>query len=42
MKIKEVINKESVLTTFQISTEGQRGAKFYGIKAPRDKIKIIK
>ena len=41
-KIKNLIVKDAVLEAFQISIEGQRGAKFYGIKAPKDKIQIVK
>ena len=41
-KIKKVIDKDAVLEAFQITIEGQRGAKFYGIKAPNEKIQIIK
>lgn len=40
-KIKKVIEKEAVLEAFKISIEGQRGAKFYGLKANKNKLKII-
>jgi len=41
-KIKGALQNKSIAKTFEISSEGGRGAKFYGIKAPRDKIKIVK
>ncbi len=39
-KIKAALNNETLADTFTISIEGGRGAKFYGIKAPAEKIKI--
>lgn len=40
-KLKNAIDKDAVLESFQINVEGQRGAKFYGIKAPKEKIEIV-
>lgn len=40
-KIKTALNNETLAETFMISIEGGRGAKFYGIKAPAEKLKII-
>ena len=40
-KIKAEIDNETVYKIFHISTEGPRGAKFYGIKAPKEKISIV-
>jgi hypothetical protein len=40
-KIKIAVNKNSLIELFKISTEGSRGAKYYGIKADKEKI-IIK
>jgi hypothetical protein len=40
-KIKELINNKSVVEQFEITSQGKRGAKFYGILASQDKI-IIK
>ncbi|NOX65719.1 MAG: hypothetical protein GXO85_07945 [Chlorobi bacterium] len=39
-KIRETLNNETLAETFMISIEGGRGAKFYGIKAPAEKLKI--
>lgn len=41
-KIREALNKETLIKTFEIIVEGSRGAKFYGIKAPKEKISIKK
>ncbi len=40
-KLKKQLRNETLFGIFGISIEGRRGAKFYGIKAPRGKIKII-
>lgn len=40
-KIKEALNNESITNNFEISVEGSRGAKFYGIKAPKEKVQIV-
>ncbi len=37
-KLKEGLNNETVFQYFKISYEGRRGAKFYGIKAPAEKL----
>ena len=42
LKIKKSLNNKTLAKQFIICCEGKRGAKFYGIKAPRDKIKIVK
>ncbi|MBI9060289.1 MAG: hypothetical protein JEZ01_21155 [Labilibaculum sp.] len=41
-RIKETLNNETLSDYFQISVNGGRGAKFYGIKATIDKLKIKK
>ncbi len=41
-KIKATLNNETLAQTFMISIEGGRGAKFYGINVPIEKITIIK
>ena len=41
-KIRETLNNETLAETFMISVEGGRGAKFYGIKAPAEKIRLLK
>lgn len=41
-RIKETLNNESLSDYFQISVNGGRGAKFYGIKASGDKLRIKK
>jgi hypothetical protein len=40
-KIRAELNNETLSNEFEISNEGNRGAKFYGIKAPKNKIRII-
>lgn len=40
-KIKQSVMNDTISNIFEISVEGPRGAKFYGIKAPREKIKTI-
>ena len=40
-KIKNSLQNETLAHTFMISVEGGRGAKFYEIKAPAEKLKII-
>ena len=39
--IKKEIDNETIYDTFHISIEGPRGAKFYGIKAPKEKISLV-
>lgn len=39
-KIRESLHNETLSNIFEISAEGSRGAKFYGIKVPVEKIKI--
>ncbi len=41
-KIREAISNDSIAEEFIIVSGGIKGAKSYGIKAPKDKIKIIK
>ena len=41
-KIRDTVHNETVAKIFEISSEGGRGAKFYGIKAPKEKIIIQK
>ncbi|KAF0151186.1 MAG: hypothetical protein FD143_2125 [Ignavibacteria bacterium] len=41
-KIRESLNNDTLLNTFQISINGKRGAKFYGIMASPEKIKIVR
>ena len=41
-KIVKSLQNDSIANTFKISAEGIKGAKFYGIKAPKEKIKIVK
>jgi len=41
-KIRDALQNDSIANTFEIASEGQRGAKFYGIHAPKEKIKITK
>lgn len=41
-KIRKALNNETLKKAFEISVEGTRGAKFYGIKAPKEKIRIKK
>lgn|GEM_PF-817786 len=41
-RIKETLNNETLFDYFQISGNGGRGAKFYGIKASSDKLQIKK
>lgn len=41
-KIKNTLRNETLTKYFSISIEGKRGAKFYGIKASKAKIKIVK
>lgn len=40
-KIKETIKNDSIANNFMITSEGIKGAKFYGIKAEPSKIKIV-
>jgi len=40
-KIKNTLQNDTISNTFKISSEGGRGAKFYGIKAGSNKLKII-
>ncbi|MBK6915232.1 MAG: hypothetical protein IPH11_16795 [Ignavibacteriales bacterium] len=40
-KIKNTLQNNTIANTFEISSEGGRGAKFYGIKAPKDKLIIL-
>lgn len=40
-KIKNTLQNDTISNTFEISSEGGRGAKFYGIKAPKDKLIIL-
>lgn len=40
-KIHRDLDNDTIAKEFEISSEGNRGAKFYGIKASSDKIKII-
>jgi len=40
-KIKNTLQNDTIAKTFEISSEGGRGAKFYGIKAGSNKLKII-
>ena len=39
-KLKKVINNESLYKLFSIKADGKRGARFYGIEAPKEKLKI--
>ena len=39
-KIREMLDNESLTSTFEINITGSRGAKFYGIKATKEKLKI--
>jgi len=41
-KIKKSLNNETLAEQFIICSQGKKGAKFYGIQAPKEKIKIIK
>ncbi|MCF6269423.1 MAG: RNA repair transcriptional activator RtcR family protein [Melioribacteraceae bacterium] len=41
-KIKIALHNESLSNLFEISSEGGRGARFYGIKANPEKLRIIK
>jgi len=40
-KLNNALRNESVFNVFQIQNEGTRGAKFYGLKIPMEKIRII-
>ncbi len=40
-KIRQALDNETLADFFQISSEGKRGAKFYGIKVPPEKLKIL-
>ena len=40
-KIRESLEIQTLVDSFQISIDGKRGAKFYGIKAHKSKIKIV-
>lgn len=40
-KMKETLDNPTLVENFQISKEGKRGAKFYGIKVAPSKIKIV-
>ena len=41
-KIKNTVMNDSISKIFEISVEGTRGAKFYGIKAVKEKIELIR
>ncbi len=41
-KIRAELNNETLSNEFEISNEGNRGAKFYGIRALKEKIRIIR
>lgn len=41
-KIHRDLDNDTLAKEFEISSEGNRGAKFYGIKASADKIRIVK
>lgn len=40
-KIKNALQNATISNTFEVSSEGGRGAKFYGIKADSNKLKIL-
>ncbi len=40
-KIKRALGEDLLYEQFKISSEGKRGAKFYGINAPKEKLKIV-
>jgi len=41
-KIRIALQNDSIANSFEVSTEGGRGAKFYGIRAPKEKLVILK
>ena len=41
-KIKRILSNESLYKLFRISAEGKRGARFYGINAPKEKLVVKK
>ena len=41
-KIKDTLRNETIFNIFEVYASGGRGAKFYGIKAPMNKLFIIK
>ncbi len=41
-KLSEALGNSSLYEQFEIANEGRRGEKFYGIKAPANKFKIVK
>ncbi len=41
-KIKETLKNDSIADAFMVTSEGVKEAKSYGIKAPKEKIKILK
>jgi Regulator of RNA terminal phosphate cyclase len=41
-KIRNSLQNESITNNFEIYSEGGRGAKFYGIKAPEEKFLVLK
>lgn len=41
-KIKETIKNDSIADAFMITSEGVKEAKSYGIKAPKEKLRIVK
>lgn len=41
-KIKQAVQTETIVEVFGISADGVKGAKFYGIKAPKEKLLIKK
>jgi hypothetical protein len=41
-KVRNIVSNDSISNSFEISSMGGRGSKFYGIKAPANKLKIIK
>lgn len=41
-KVKSILNSEMLSKYYEISIEGKRGARFYGIKLDKQKIKLIK
>ncbi len=40
-KIREALELPTLIDNFQINITGKRGAKFYGIKAPKSKLNIV-
>ena len=41
-KIRKALQNDSISNQFIIDVHGKKGAKFYGIKAPKEKIQIVK